>query len=105
MINLWYIQPGYKLSPGKWPSRKVVLWPSRKEKDPGGATRPEWIYSQGVYFESRARGKVKIFGLYNNKQKNQKKQKRSGGVLKYQEGKKKTFRAQGGRQSKDFRVL
>ena len=32
------------------------------------ATRPEWIYSQGVYFELIAGGEVRIFGFYNNKQ-------------------------------------
>jgi len=30
--------------------------------------RPEWIYSQGFYFKSRAGDEVKNFGLYNNKQ-------------------------------------
>jgi len=30
----------------------------------------EWIYSQGFYFEPRAGGEVRIFGVYNNKQTN-----------------------------------
>jgi len=34
--------------------------------------RPEWIYSLGFYFEPKARGEVKIFGFYKNKQKNKK---------------------------------
>jgi len=35
------------------------------------ATRPEWIYSKGVYLEPRAEGKERIFGLYKtNKQTN-----------------------------------
>jgi len=36
----------------------------------GRATLPEWIYSQGVYFEPRAGGEVKMFGYYTNKQTN-----------------------------------
>jgi len=34
------------------------------------ATWPEWIYSQGFHFKPRAGGEVRIFGFYNNKQKN-----------------------------------
>jgi len=34
----------------------------------GRATRPEWIYSQGFYFEPKAGGEVRILGFYNNKQ-------------------------------------
>jgi hypothetical protein len=30
--------------------------------------RPEWIYSQGFYYEPRAGGKVRIFGFYNKRQ-------------------------------------
>ena len=36
----------------------------------GRATRPEWKYSQGVYFEPRAGSKVRILWFYNNKQTN-----------------------------------
>ena len=32
--------------------------------------RPEWMYSQGFYFETRAGDEVKIFGFYNYKQTN-----------------------------------
>ena len=32
------------------------------------ATRPEWIYSKGVYLEPRAGGKDRILGLYKNRQ-------------------------------------
>jgi len=39
----------------------------------GRAMRPEWIYSQRIFFESKAEGEVKIFGFYNNKTKKQKK--------------------------------
>jgi len=38
----------------------------------GRATRPECIYSQGVHFEPKAGGEVRIFGFYNNKQTNKK---------------------------------
>jgi len=31
-------------------------------------TRPEWIYSQGFYFEPRVGGDVRMIGVYNNKQ-------------------------------------
>jgi len=34
------------------------------------ATRPEWIYSQGFYFEPRVGGEVGILWSYNNKQTN-----------------------------------
>ena len=34
-------------------------------------TLPEWIHSQGGYFEPRAGGEVKIFGFYTNKQNKQ----------------------------------
>jgi len=37
--------------------------------------RPEWIYSQGLYFEPRAGGEVRIFGVYTNKQTNKKNKK------------------------------
>jgi len=33
--------------------------------------RPEWICSQGVYFEPKAGGEVGIFGIYTNKQKSE----------------------------------
>ena len=36
----------------------------------GRATWPEWIYSQGVYFEPKTGGQVRIFGFYNKKQTN-----------------------------------
>jgi len=36
----------------------------------GRATLPEWIWSQGVYFEPREGGEVRIFGVYTNKQTN-----------------------------------
>jgi len=32
--------------------------------------RPEWMYSQGFYFETRAGDEVRIFGFYNYKQTN-----------------------------------
>jgi len=37
---------------------------TNKKYTAGRATRPEWICSQGFYFESRAggRGEVRIFG-------------------------------------------
>jgi len=38
------------------------------DRTTGRATRPEWIYSQGVCFEPRAGGEVRILGIYNNKQ-------------------------------------
>jgi len=38
--------------------------------------RPDFIYSQGFYFEPRAGGEVKIFGFFNNKQRNKKTQSR-----------------------------
>jgi len=34
--------------------------------------RPEWIYSRGFYFWSKAEGEVRIFGFYNNKKTNKK---------------------------------
>jgi len=39
---------------------------------------PEWIYSQGFYFEPRTGGEVRIFGCYNNKRTNKEK-----GMYKY----------------------
>ena len=36
---------------------------------------PEWIYSQGVYFEPRAGGEVRIFRFHNNKQSNKTRKK------------------------------
>jgi len=38
----------------------------------GRATRPEWICSQGFYFEPKAGGEVRIFGFYNKKKKKKK---------------------------------
>jgi len=35
-----------------------------------GGAQPEWIYSQGVYFQPRAGGEVRMFGVDNNKQAN-----------------------------------
>ena len=34
----------------------------------GRATRPEWMFFRGFYFESRARGKIRISRFYNNTQ-------------------------------------
>ena len=39
----------------------------------GRAMLPEWIYSQGIYFEPTAGDEVRIFGIYNNKQTNKQK--------------------------------
>jgi hypothetical protein len=36
----------------------------------GKATQPEWIHSQGVYFEPRAGGEVRILRFCPNKQTN-----------------------------------
>jgi len=57
-----------KMSPG---GGVPLVGPQEERK--GSATRPEWIYSQGFYFESRAGGGVRIFGFYNNKQRRGKK--------------------------------
>ena len=36
----------------------------------GRATLFEWIYSEGVYFESKTGGEVRNFGVYTKKQTN-----------------------------------
>jgi len=36
----------------------------------GRATLPEWIHSQGFYFEPKAEGELRVFGSYINKQTN-----------------------------------
>jgi hypothetical protein len=42
----------------------------------GKATLPEWIFSQGFYFDAKSGRKVRIFGFYNNKQANKKNSER-----------------------------
>ena len=38
-------------------------------------TQPEWMTSQGVFFEPRAGGELRIVGFYNNKQTNKQTQR------------------------------
>jgi len=56
-------------------ARRVVLGGGvsfKVGRTAGRAMRPEWIYSRGFYFWSKAEGEVRIFGFYNNKKTNKK---------------------------------